>query len=92
VTPTIRGLTNGMTAMVSAESVVLILNGPLAIMEHLQVTDVDVVVDLTNLMPGDYTIIPVVDVPEGVTIQNVIPEAIPVRIERVVVAPILPYR
>jgi len=49
------------------------------------------VLDLTKLMPGDYTIIPTVYVPKGVTIQNVIPEAVLVRIERVV-APVLPYR
>jgi len=91
VTPTIRGLATDMTATVSMDSVVLILNGPLAVMERLQVTDVRVVLDLTNLMPGDYTIIPVVDVPDEVTIQNVIPEAIPVRIERVVTS-VLPYR
>lgn len=92
VTPTVRGLTHGMTATVGTESVVLILNGPLAIMEHLQATDVNVVVDLSNLMPGDYTIIPVVDVPDEVIVQNVIPEVIPVRIERAVVVPELPYR
>ncbi|HOU13989.1 MAG TPA: CdaR family protein [Anaerolineae bacterium] len=91
VPPVIRGLAADMTATVSIESVVLILNGPLAIMEHLQVSDVRVVLDLTNLMPGDYTVIPVVKVPDAITVQNVIPEAIPVRLERLV-EPILPYR
>ncbi len=91
VTPTVRGLAAEMTATLSTESVVLILNGPLAIMEHLQSADVRVVLDVTRLMPGDYTIIPTVHVPKGVTIQNVIPEAVLVRIERVV-TPVLPYR
>ncbi len=91
VTPTIHGLAAEMRATVSVDSVVLILNGPLAVMERLQGTDVSVVLNLTNLLPGDYKIIPVVTVPQGVTIQNVIPEAIPVRIERFVPS-VLPYR
>lgn len=87
VTPTLRGLSPDMVAKASVEGVVLILSGPLATMEHLQAADVEVALDLTNLLPGDYTIIPVVTVPPGVTIQNVIPEAISVRIERATAPP-----
>ncbi len=91
VTPTLRGLSPDMSATPGVETVVLILSGPLAVMEQLQAEDVDVVLDLTNLMPGDYTIIPVVEVPQGVIIQNVIPEAISVRIQPVVMMP-APFR
>lgn len=91
VTPTLRGLFPDMTATPSVETVVLILSGPLTVMEQLQVEDVGVVLDLTNLMPGDYTIIPVVEVPDGVIIQNVIPETISVRIQQVVTMPV-PFR
>ena len=83
VTPTLRGLSSDMDATVNVESVVLVLSGPLAVMEQLQAKDVEVVLDLTNLMPGDYTIIPVVEVPKGVIIQNVIPESISVRVQRI---------
>jgi len=55
------------------------------------VENVEVVLDLTNLMPGDYNIIPMVKVPDGVIIQNVIPEAISVRIQQVVMMP-SPFR
>jgi YbbR domain-containing protein len=82
VTPTLRGLSIDMIATPNVDAVVLILSGPLAVMEHLQVEDVEVVLDLTNLLPGDYAIIPMVDVPEGVVIQNVIPESISVRIQQ----------
>jgi len=91
VTPTLRGLFPDMTATPSVETAVLILSGPLAVMEQLQVENVEVVLDLTNLMPGDYNIIPMVKVPDGVIIQNVIPEAISVRIQQVVMMP-SPFR
>ncbi len=91
VTPTLRGLSPDMVATAGIEGVVLILSGPLAVMEQLQVEDVRVILDLTNLMPGDYTIIPVVDVPKGVIIQNVIPEMISVRVQRAMMTP-SPFR
>ncbi len=91
VTPTLRGLPLDMNAVTSVDTVVLVLSGPLAVMEQLQASDVEVVLDLTNLMPGDYTIIPAVDVPKGVVIQNVIPESISVRVQRIGTMP-LPFR
>ena len=87
VTPTLRGLTYDMSANANVDAVVLILSGPLAVMEQLQPEDVEVVLDLTNLIPGDYNIIPVVTVPKGVIIQNVIPESISVRVEQVTILP-----
>jgi YbbR domain-containing protein len=87
VTPTLRGLSSDMNAAANVDTVVLILSGPLAVMEQLQAEDVKVVLDLTNLMPGDYTIIPVVDVPKGVIIQNVIPESISVRVQQIAILP-----
>jgi len=91
VTPTLRGLSPDMTATPSVEAVVLILSGPLAVIEQLQAEDVEVTLDLTNLMPGDYNVIPIVEVPEWVIIQNIIPEAISVRIQQVVRMP-SPFR
>lgn len=91
VTPTLRGLSPDIAATAGVEAVVLILSGPLAVMEQLQAEDVEVALDLTNLLPGDYTIIPMVEVPRGVIIQNIIPEAISVRIQRVIATP-SPFR
>lgn len=81
VTPTIRGLKSDLTTAVGVESVVVILSGPLNVMEDLDVNEVLLVLDLVNLTPGDYTIIPVVTVPDDVVIENIIPEAVPVKIE-----------
>jgi YbbR domain-containing protein len=81
VTPTIRGLRNELTTAVGVESVVVILSGPLTVMEALDINDVELVLNLVNLNPGDYTIVPVVTVPDEVVIENIIPEAVPVKIE-----------
>jgi YbbR domain-containing protein len=81
VTPTIQGLRPELTTAVGVESVVLILSGPLTTMEALGSQDVELVLNLVNLNPGDYTIVPVITVPDGVVIENVIPEAVPVKIE-----------
>ncbi|MDF1512826.1 MAG: CdaR family protein [Anaerolineae bacterium] len=81
VTPTIRGLKEDLTTAVGVEAVVVILSGPLNIMENLTANDVDLELNLVNLTPGDYTIVPVITVPDDVVIENVIPEAVPVKIE-----------
>ncbi|MBN2003080.1 MAG: hypothetical protein JXA21_06955 [Anaerolineae bacterium] len=80
VKPEVTGLHDPYTVTVGIESVVVILNGPLAIMETLPITDVRLTLDLTNLTPGDYNLIPVVKVPDGVRVQNLLPETVPVKI------------
>lgn len=82
VKPEIQGLSTGMTASVDIENVVLILSGPLAVMEKVKVDDVQVLLDITGLLPGEYSIIPDVTVPNEVTIESILPEAISVTIER----------
>ncbi|TFG73346.1 MAG: hypothetical protein E4H27_00945 [Anaerolineales bacterium] len=81
VTPTIRGLRNDLTTAVGVETVVVILSGPLNVMENLDVNTVSLVLNLVNLAPGDYTIVPVVTVPDEIVIENIIPEAVPIKIE-----------
>ena len=44
--------------------------------------DVQVLLDVTGLQPGEYTVIPDVTVPNEVMIESLIPEAISVTIER----------
>lgn len=80
VEPEVTGLHDPFTVTVGIESVVVILNGPLAIMETLPITDVKLTLDLTNLTPGDYNLIPLVTVPDGVRVQNLLPETVPVKI------------
>ncbi len=81
--PHIQGLRPSFTATIGIESIVAILDGPLTIMETLAVTQVQATLDLTNLPPGDYNLVPIVDVPESITVQNLLPETVPVKIETV---------
>ncbi len=81
VTPTVHGLSNGLRAIIGPESVVVILSGPLVVMEDLKPSDVSVTLDVTGLPPGDYVLTPQVTVPNQVDIENIIPEAVPIKIE-----------
>jgi YbbR domain-containing protein len=82
VTPRVKGVGQGLTATVGLDSVLVILSGPLSTMERLDpVRDVELTLDLTNMTSGEYSIVPQVTVPDDVDIENIVPEAIPVRIE-----------
>ena len=81
LTPTIKGLSGGLQATVGPDSVVVILSGPLAVMESLDVSEVEVSLDLAGLALGEYVITPSVTVPGEVDIENIIPGAVPVKIE-----------
>jgi YbbR domain-containing protein len=81
VTPTIQGLSENLSATVELDTIVVILNGPLSIMEMLNAQeDVQLSLDLTGLDPGDYSLVPEISVPDQVVIENVIPEAVPIQI------------
>ncbi len=80
VEPRIRGLEPGLSATVGIDSVVVIMSGPIAIMETLDPDDVQLTLDLTELEAGSYAILPDIIVPDNVTIENIIPEAVPVQI------------
>lgn len=81
LTPTIKGLIGGLQATVGPDSVVVILSGPLAVMESLKISEIEVSLDLAGLAMGEYVITPNVIVPGEVDIENIIPEAVPVKIE-----------
>lgn len=82
LTPQIEGLSRNLTATVEIDSIVVLLSGPLATMETLEREDVRLTIDVTNLTPGEYAIRPTVNVTDTVTVENVLPETIPIRIER----------
>ena len=82
LTPQIKGLSRNLTATVEIDSIVVLLSGPLATIETLERDDVQLTIDVTNLTPGEYAIRPTVNVTETVTVENVLPETIPIRIER----------
>ncbi|MFP4395813.1 MAG: YbbR-like domain-containing protein [Anaerolineales bacterium] len=80
--PRFEGLSRNMTATVEIDSIVVLLSGPLATIEALEREDVRLTIDVTNLTPGEYAIRPTVNVTHTVTVENVLPESIPIRIER----------
>jgi len=80
ITPELQGLRPGLTATVSPETVEVILNGPLPLLETLEADDVRVVLDLFDLPCETHQIEPQVVVPEGVTAQNILPATVQVDI------------
>ncbi len=80
VTPTIRGLSPTLTATVGLDTVIVILSGPLSSMEALDPTSVDVTLDVSGLPIGEYTITPEIDLPGDIDIENITPQAVPVKI------------
>ncbi len=80
-TPTLQGLGEGLVATVEPTSTVAILSGPIAIMDVLDPNDVQIVLDLTDLTVGEYTLTPRVYAPEGVRAQSILPESVIVTIK-----------
>lgn len=77
----IQGLGPGLTASASPATVDVILSGPLSTLDTLTPDAVRVVLDLLNLPPGLHQVTPqVVVLPEGISVQTVLPGTIEVLI------------
>ncbi len=75
------GLDPEYTAKISPRSVEVILSGPLPILDDLKTSDVRVILDLTELLPGAYQLNPRVQVAiSDVLVESVQPETIEVII------------
>jgi YbbR domain-containing protein len=75
------GLSPELMAMISPESVDIIVAGPLNILEKLDPTNFRVILDLSGLPPGVYRRPPVVDqLPAQVRVQTTLPETVEVTI------------
>lgn len=75
------GLAPELAALLSPETVDIIVAGPLNILENLTAEDFQVIVDLTGQPPGIYQRAPeVVRFPEDVRVQTILPETIEVEI------------
>lgn len=76
-------LGEGLEATTSPDSVDMILSGPLAVLEQLSQAEIRVVLDLSDLTPGTYQVMPEVEsLPEGVVSESLLPTTIEVQIER----------
>ena len=75
------GLSSGLLAHLSPQTVDIILSGPLPVLESMAISDVNVQVDLTGLSGGTYRLTPRVSiVQEGVTVESILPGTVEVVI------------
>ncbi|MBX3054292.1 MAG: hypothetical protein KF753_22660 [Caldilineaceae bacterium] len=82
--PIVIGLSESLTATVSLARVDVLVSGPLPRLDALGPSDVRVTVDLAGLAPGSHVVLPTVLSPEGIRVEDVIPQAIEVVIEPLV--------
>lgn len=76
-----QGLGPGLYAQASPETVNLILNGPLPVLDNLAADDVRVVLDLGNLAQGTHQLTPnVIAASPQIRVQSILPDTIEVTI------------
>ncbi len=77
----IQGLGTGLAAFPSPSTVDVILSGPLPTLDSLTPESIRVVLNLLDLQPGLHQVTPeIIVLPEGVTVQTVLPSTIEVLI------------
>ena len=82
--PLLQGAGDFVRITVSLKEVEVIVSGPLPRLELLGPEEVQVMLDVTGLLPGSHVVQPTVVVPEGIVEEGVIPEAIEVLIESLI--------
>lgn len=75
-----QGLGPGLRAESALQSVDVILSGPLPLLDSLNQDDVFAILDLSGLITGTHTLQPKVVLPDGISLQSVIPEMVEVVI------------
>jgi YbbR domain-containing protein len=75
-----RGLAPGLSAQSALQEVDVILSGPLPLLDSLNQDDVFAILDLSGLISGTHTLQPKVVLPDGISLQSVIPEMVEVVI------------
>lgn len=79
----ITGLQPGLSAVISPETITVIISGPVALLDRLRATDVRAVVDLTTLSEGTYQIEPEVEILIAeLRAESLLPESVEVIITR----------
>jgi len=78
--PIIQGLTAGLSATFSPETVDVILSGPIPALEGLNPDDIFAILDLSGLLPGTHVVTPRIALPVGITEGGVLPETVEVVI------------
>lgn len=76
-----QGLGPGLSATASPDTVVVLVSGPLPVLDRLKQEDVRVILDVTGLEPGTYSLTPEVSLlPEELRAESVLPATIEVVI------------
>jgi YbbR domain-containing protein len=75
-----QGLGPGLRAQSALDSVDVILSGPLPLLDSLSQDDVFAILDLSGLITGTHTLQPRVVLPDGITLNSVIPAMVEVVI------------
>lgn len=75
-----QGLGLGLQAQSALDTVDVILSGPVPLLDSLSPDDVFVILDLTGLISGTHALTPKVVLPDGISLQGVIPELVEVVI------------
>jgi YbbR domain-containing protein len=78
--PVIQGLDERHTVDLSPGVVEVLLAGPLPRLESLRPGDVQVVLDLSGLDTGTYSLSPLLVLPEGIRQETLVPETIEVKV------------
>jgi YbbR domain-containing protein len=75
-----QGLGPGLAAQSALDSVDVILSGPVPLLDSLSQDDVFAILDLSGLISGTHSLMPRVVLPDGISLQSVIPELVEVVI------------
>ena len=76
----VLGLTEGLTAEFSSDTVEVVVSGPQSALETVTEGNITVEIDLADLVAGEYKLKPVIGLPENIGQVSVTPEEITVTI------------
>jgi YbbR domain-containing protein len=75
-----QGADDGVACLPQQDQVSVTLRGPEAVLAGLDAGDITPVLDVSGLDPGDHEVEPTLDLPNGVQVVSVSPDAVPVTL------------
>jgi len=86
--PTLQSVGEGLEANVDLDTVTVLISGPVPQLSALEEKDVNVVLDLSGLLPGVHVVTPDVKLPSGVSQDGILPETVEVVITSLTPTPV----
>jgi YbbR domain-containing protein len=71
-----------MKTTVQPDKVLVVVKGPVEIIDDIRVMDIQVSMELEGLEPGDHRVSPTVAAPDGIRVVDVEPSMLKVSVER----------